>query len=146
MFALQILGLWFESSRACSVRNIESLKAAVRLLRFPCTATMTDERLIERISRRGQWERQKLEEATGESSWVSGRFRTAPWHLHKPQGETETGWERQTGDWETPVARLLTELRWMSCYVKHIFNAKVTHAHTCMRTHTFIIQRTPING
>lgn len=114
----------------------------VSLKRFPRTPIMTDESLIERLSRGGQRGRQEQEEAKGESSPVSGRLRTAPCHLHTPQGGTETGWERQTGDWETPEARSLPELRLMDCYVKHVLPEKATHAHTHAyrqtHTHTFI--------
>lgn len=96
---------------------------------------------------RGQWERQKQEEATGESSWVNGQFSTAPCHPHEPGGETETEWERQTGDWETLAARSLTELRLMDCYVKHNLTEKAdTRAHAYRHTPLSAdIHRQPIN-
>lgn len=57
---------------------------------FPRTAVLTDENLSERLCRGGQGRRQEQEEAKRESPEVSGQFRTAPCHLQKPQGGTET--------------------------------------------------------
>lgn len=57
--------------RACRVRNTESLKMAVRLIWFPRTAMMTDETLIERLSRGGQGDGREQEGYRGKllSMW-----------------------------------------------------------------------------
>lgn len=65
----------------------------------PHSAIMTDESLSETLSRGGQGGRREQEEATGESSWVSGQLssgRLPAIYIRLREGQRQT--ERDTGD------------------------------------------------